>query len=122
MESRNILNYLGDIIGVLELPSGTSEETWQKKLAVYALPPQKVFVEITPRQIRLQLLKLGITSQMVIDAIGEHIQEPDKTVALIEWDHAISFNRYAPFVDCVGQLLGLTTEQIDNLWIDASGI
>jgi hypothetical protein len=36
---RDILNYLNEKIGELELPDETSEDVWQKKLAVYALPP-----------------------------------------------------------------------------------
>lgn len=39
MEKRDILDYLGNKIGELELPVGTSESVWQEKLAVYALPP-----------------------------------------------------------------------------------
>lgn len=39
MEKRDILNYLGEKIGELELPIGTSEEIWQAKLALYAIPP-----------------------------------------------------------------------------------
>ena len=39
MEKRDILNYLGEKIGELELPEGTSEEVWAAKLAVYAVAP-----------------------------------------------------------------------------------
>lgn len=35
MESRNILDKDGNIIGMLELPDGTSEEIWAEKLAEY---------------------------------------------------------------------------------------
>lgn len=37
--SRNILDYQGNVVGQLDLPEGTPEEVWEKKLAVYALPP-----------------------------------------------------------------------------------
>jgi hypothetical protein len=36
---RNILNYLGDVIGTLELPDDTSEAVWTEKLAKYAVAP-----------------------------------------------------------------------------------
>lgn len=39
MESRNILNYLGAVIGVLQLPIGTPEWVWQAALEPYARPP-----------------------------------------------------------------------------------
>lgn len=36
---RDILNHLGQKVGEIELPDGTSEEAWQSKLAAYAVPP-----------------------------------------------------------------------------------
>jgi len=36
---RNILNYLGQVIGTLELPDDTTEEVWAEKLAPYAVAP-----------------------------------------------------------------------------------
>jgi len=39
METRNILNYLGDVIGSLTLPDSTSEEVWEEKLLKYASAP-----------------------------------------------------------------------------------
>jgi len=40
MESRNILNHLGQIVGQMNLPIGTSEEVWQARLAPFAVAPQ----------------------------------------------------------------------------------
>jgi len=39
MATRNILNYLNEVIGVLELPDDTPEEVWESKLAKYAVAP-----------------------------------------------------------------------------------
>ena len=39
MESRNIVDFNGDIIGQLELPEGTSEQSWADHLAPYAINP-----------------------------------------------------------------------------------
>lgn len=39
MEKRNILDYQGNKIGEMELPSGTSEAVWTLKLSMYSLPP-----------------------------------------------------------------------------------
>jgi hypothetical protein len=36
---RDILNYLNEIVGELELPDNTSEEVWQKKLDQYKVIP-----------------------------------------------------------------------------------
>ena len=39
MTTRNIVDYLGNVVGTLELPDGTSEDTWTNKLAPYAKAP-----------------------------------------------------------------------------------
>jgi hypothetical protein len=39
METREILNYLGEIIGELSLPEGTTEEQWEAALAPYSAAP-----------------------------------------------------------------------------------
>lgn len=39
METRNILDYLGNIIGELSLPEDTSEEQWALALMAYSQPP-----------------------------------------------------------------------------------
>lgn len=39
MESRNALDTNGSIIGTVELPSGTSEDIWSERLALYTVPP-----------------------------------------------------------------------------------
>lgn len=40
MEIRNILNNLGEVIGQVTLPEGTSEQVWQEKLARISATPQ----------------------------------------------------------------------------------
>lgn len=39
METRDILNYLGEVIGTMEKPEGTSETEWEAALACYSQPP-----------------------------------------------------------------------------------
>jgi hypothetical protein len=38
-QSREIFDYRGQIIGMLTLPDGTSEATWQEHLSVFRIPP-----------------------------------------------------------------------------------
>lgn len=40
MATRDILDYLGNVVGQLELPDDTPEEVWQAKLAPYAVTPE----------------------------------------------------------------------------------
>jgi hypothetical protein len=51
---RDILNYLGDKIGELELPDDTPEEVWDSQLAMYAVAPpspQEQFSEALSRTV-----------------------------------------------------------------------
>jgi len=116
MATRNILNYLGDIVGQLELPDNTSEGVWTAKLAMFALPPPAVVIpDVTPRQIRQALIMSGLTLQQITDAL-DSLSEPTKSMAKIEWEYSISFQRSRPLVVAVGQLLGWTSTQLDDLW------
>lgn len=116
---RDIYNYDGIKIGELELPNSTTEEQWLEKLAEYSKKPEKIFKEVTPRQIRIALIANGVSLDDVTAAINL-LPEPDRTIAKINWEWAVSFERHNPFVDGVGQLLGWTSEQLDALWEMAS--
>ena len=39
MQTRNILDFSGNIIGTLELPDGTPESVWQEKLNAFKVDP-----------------------------------------------------------------------------------
>lgn len=52
---RDILNYLGDKIGELELPDSTPEEVWQERLSKFAQspePPANYNIRVTVEQRR----------------------------------------------------------------------
>jgi len=116
MAKRNILNYLGDVIGELELPDGTSEEVWAAKLAVYATaPPAPPKPDLTPRQVRQALVLNGITLANIDAAIAQ-LPEPDRSLAQIEWEYSVAFVRTNPLIAQVAAILGWSTEQLDAMW------
>jgi hypothetical protein len=122
MEKRDILDWQGNKVGELELPVGTSEDRWSKALAFYAKPPQAPTLKpITPRQIRLALLSLGITLDMIDGALSS-LPEPQKSAALIEWEYASYFERDNALVAGVAGLLGWGSAELDNLWSMAAQI
>ncbi len=77
------------------------------------------FPDITPRQIRLALLSIGVYPAD-IDAALENLSEPEKSEAIINWKYAIDFKRDNPLVEQVGAMIGKTAQEIDDLWIYAS--
>lgn len=116
MAIRNILNYNNEIIGQLELPDNTPEEVWQKRLEAFKVfPSTQSISDVTPRQIRQALILSGISLEQIETAL-DSLPEPTRSLAKIEWEYSIAFKRDRPLVIQVGQMLGWTSEQLDDLW------
>lgn len=78
-----------------------------------ALPP------ITRRQLRLTLVRSGISLESVEAMIEAMPDGLEKSEALIEWEDAATFERMHPTLIQIGASLGLTPEQVDDLWRQA---
>lgn len=116
MIKRDIINYLDEKVGEIEFPDETPEAVIEAKLAKYALPPPTpVFEDVTPRQMRQALILSGVTMQQIEDAL-DALPESTKSLAKVEWEYSLAFQRNRPLVAQVAQLLGWTSEQLDNLW------
>jgi hypothetical protein len=114
--TRDILNYQGTKIGELEFPDGTSESVWTSKLAEYAKAPAvPEIADVSPRQIRTALILSGVTLAS-IEAALDTLSEPTKSLAKVEWEFSIAFQRNRPLVAQVGQMMGWSSEQLDGLW------
>lgn len=73
--------------------------------------------DISPRQIRLALLSIGITGNMVELIMGQ-LPSPQKEQAIIAWQFSNSFKRDLPETAQIGAMLGLTSAQLDQIWIN----
>lgn len=73
---------------------------------------------VTMRQARLALLQQGLLSSVEVVIAG--LPEPEKSAALIEWEYATTVDRDWPWVVTLTELMGLTDEQIDELFILAN--
>jgi hypothetical protein len=75
---------------------------------------------ISARQIRLWLLQNGISLQMVNTAIS-NIEDPLlRDSVSIEWEYAPYIERTHPMLIPLASALGLTEQQVDQAFIDAS--
>lgn len=114
--TRDILDYQGNVVGELDLPDDTSEAVWAEKLAVYARPPTiQVSPDVTPRQIRQALILSGMTLAQ-IDAAIAGLPEPTRSLAQVEWEYSIAFQRNRPLVIAMASMLGWSSAQVDALW------
>lgn len=71
--------------------------------------------DITPRQARQAIVLSGYSIETIEGAINS-LPEPNRSLALIEWEYSTAFIRRNPLVDQIGAVLGLTADQVDELW------
>lgn len=74
--------------------------------------------DVTPRQMRQALILSGVSMEMIETALSS-LPEPNRSLALTEWEYSIAFKRQNPLVKMVAVLLGWTDDQLDDLWIMA---
>lgn len=82
-------------------------------------PPPAPFVpeEVSPYQARVALLQAGLLSQVdtIVNASGNDALK-------IAWEYANAFYRHSAFISSLAPALGLTEEQVDQLFIAASQV
>lgn len=86
-------------------------------IASYVAPEVIVVVptSITQRQCRLMLVQIGKYQEAVA-----FIENSEDDEIKIEWEYASTIERNNPLVSTLGEQLGLTKEQLDNLFVEAS--
>ena len=93
----------------------------QEEIAALPPPPPPVMPTITRRQLRLALLRLGVTGDQVEAQIAAMPGTPiEREAAMIEWQDATTYERNHPLVVMLGAALGLTEAQIDAAWMGAA--
>lgn len=113
---RDILDYQGTKIGELDLPDDTSEEMWTERLELFSRAPVPIIIpDVTPRQMRQALILSGVSLEMIEEAL-DSLSEPTRSLARVEWEYSIAFQRNRPLVAQVGIMLGWNNTQLDNLW------
>ena len=70
--------------------------------------------EVTMRQARLALLAAGLLDD--VEAAIDGMDEPAKTAAQIEWEYSNALERDNTLVAILGPSLGLSSNQIDDLF------
>ena len=106
-------------LGEQVTPAGIEqvEGVWQQ---VWAIEPAPVPSSVSARQARLALLGAGLLGD--VEAALNSLSSPEKEAALIEWEYATEIRRDSPLVVSVAVGLGLSCEQIDQLFIAGDGL
>lgn len=94
---------------------------WVPNPAFEPTPEEKreLMPVITKRQLRLTLVRNGISLGQVEAAIAAMPEGLQKQEAEIEWADASEFRRLHPTLLLVAQALNLSEEQVDAMWEEA---
>lgn len=93
------------------------EESYVRDLTSQEIEQRKpTLPSVTPRQLRLAIIKNGISLSQIDNLIEAIPDEKVKEAVKIEWEYAIEFERNHEFIDQFGKALGLTNEQIDDIF------
>lgn len=96
-------------------------ENGQWILKVIYTPVEVVVPQgITPKQARLGLLSIGKLE--AVEQLIANADESIKDVLKIEWSHANEICRHHQFIEMMAPMIGLTEQDVDNLFINASKI
>lgn len=94
-----------------------ADATWNGSTWV---EPSNVPSQVSMRQARLALLSQGHLTNAENALNG--LSEPDRSAALIEWEYALSVDRNSTLVQTMITLLGLTTQEADDLFTLAASL
>jgi len=92
-----------------------------KKFGLGSTGIRKISVprSVTARQLRLALVAKGISQDSISSSIAAIPNAIEKANAQIEWEYATVFERAYPLIAQIGTALNLSSDQIDQLFIDA---
>jgi len=85
-----------------------------------ASTPEPVPEAITPRQLRLALLRRGLLTN--VESTVNALPEPQRTGALIEWEYSSHFLRTHPMVAAIAGALQISAETLDEIFVEGAGI
>lgn len=86
----------------------------------WVIPPPPVPASVSMRQARLAMLQAGILDEvegMIRDMPGD-----EGRAARIDWEYALDVRRDWPLVGALGTQIGMTEQQVDELFIAAASI
>jgi len=132
-ETQKLCGYL-PIKSDTPQPENTSEDENQRTVVVeedgvnitrvWVTNPVVVSVpsSISPRQIRLWFINNNILLSSVEAAINSISDSVLKEKTLVEWEYSPYVERNHPMVEALGSVLGLSSQQIDQAFIEASSL
>lgn len=140
LDPADLVDFGVHVVAEAAPPAATIEQTlteaapalidgvWTQQWSVTDATPEQIAERqaalvpgaVTMRQARLALMGAGklATVEAAIDALPE----PNRTAARIEWDYSSEVQRHHGLVAALGPTLGMTSEQVDQLFVTAAAL
>jgi hypothetical protein len=129
-------NYLGFAGPNTQLQEGQFELTiappiefvkpkWVNNEWIEDATEQEILFSIVPLEVGLWKVRAILTIMGLEEAITlslSGLPEPNRTAALAIWDRGNTVDRFSPTVAYLQQALGLTDNEVDNIFIEANKI
>lgn len=100
------------------------KDLWERGLAgEFGLIETYIEHKIVPNQITPLQAKTVLLNHNLLDTVSTYIENlngVDGKKTQLAWEFASSFDRDHPLITTIGSALNLTSEQIDDLFIEAS--
>ena len=117
-----IVNDLSQAPGSIDGTGADIGDTWTGVAFIKPLPSTHVPNEVSMPQARVALNRAGIPESAIDIAIASMPPGDAKVEAGIWWRNATSVHRDSAIVASVSSLLGLTSGQVDALFVAAASI
>lgn len=105
---------------ILAEPKPSEDAVWNN--GEWVVPPPYIPDTISARQIRLWLIRNGISLDAVNQAINNIPDSMTRDSVAVEWEYAPHIERNHPMLVTLAQSLGLTEADIDRAFIEGNSI
>ena len=112
-------------IGVSDKEASFLNDGYQYIDGVWIAPPYvepviEVPQTISKMKLRMQLILSGIPLASIYDAIEQIPNSVQKEIVYTKWEHAVTFDRTDETLNAMSQMLGMTQEQLDTIFIEGN--
>lgn len=122
METRNIHDYLGNVIGQLTLADDTSERDWSLALAAYAQPPKAIKDIIVDKIVGYKEAAKALIDNLKADNTLAGITAAQSAQMFADYGDILLMLREGAFPSAIYALqqkspVGFVTQQMQDSWI-----
>jgi len=121
-ETRNLINYLGDVVGTITLPDGTTESQWANILAAYAQTPASTRTIIMEKLKDYKRKAIDLLDGMKADNTLAGINVVQSNAMFVEYQDVLCMIREGAFPTAIYALQqktpsGFVTQERLDAWI-----